>query len=404
MPASGFPIPIQQDLRPAYYDKFHCLAAGCKISCCKGWSITFNKKDYLSLRRQSGSPELMERLTGLRRIRDPNTAENRYGEFTMEGGMCALLREDGLCALQAECGPDALPEVCRTFPRTQAYMSSGYLERSLTPACEGILSLLWDLPEGVDFLSDPLPKEQERTMTVAEDTLLPFFQPIRSLCIDLLQDRRVPLPRRILLMAMALKELAEGETELPAWLERSQSLPETAADLDREETDNTLALFLSNSLHTLLLLRSLSDDFNRLKGEILSVLGIEGQNPSHVSVSLAPYRAARERFEERFKNREYFMENLMTAAFFHLSLPDVVSREALWKSCVNFCNLYSFHRFMAVMSCREGCTGGREELFRCLVHASRCLLHNNTRQAKLRDELFQNDSATLAHMAILLGG
>ena len=145
MSASGFPILIQEGLRPVYYDKFHCLAEGCRLSCCKGWSITFNKKDYLALRRQSGSPELMERLTGLRRVRDPNAAENRYGEFTMEGGTCALLREDCLCALQAERGPDALPEVCRNFPRTWAYQPSGYLERSLTPACEGVLALLWDL-------------------------------------------------------------------------------------------------------------------------------------------------------------------------------------------------------------------------------------------------------------------
>jgi len=42
---------VTKDLRPAYYDDFHCLAAGCKLSCCKGWNITFNKKDYLSIKR-----------------------------------------------------------------------------------------------------------------------------------------------------------------------------------------------------------------------------------------------------------------------------------------------------------------------------------------------------------------
>lgn len=58
---------------------------------------------------------------------------------------------------------------------------------------------------------------------------------------------------------------------------------------------------------------------------------------------------------------------------------------------------------MAVMSCREGAPGDCNELFRLLVFASRNLIHNNTHQIALRDELFQNDSATLAHMAILLG-
>lgn len=56
------------------------------------------------------------------------------------------------------------------------------------------------------------------------------------------------------------------------------------------------------------------------------------------------------------------------------------------------------------MSCREGAAGDREELFRLMVFASRALIHNGARQERLRDELFQNDSATLAHMAILLSG
>ena len=55
-------IQAERDLRPTCFDDFHCLAEGCRLSCCKGWSITFNKKDYLSLKRQSGSSELNARL------------------------------------------------------------------------------------------------------------------------------------------------------------------------------------------------------------------------------------------------------------------------------------------------------------------------------------------------------
>lgn len=61
---------VDKDLRPAYYDDFHCLAAGCRLSCCKGWRISFDKKDYLSLKRENGSPQLNQILeSGLRRIR-----------------------------------------------------------------------------------------------------------------------------------------------------------------------------------------------------------------------------------------------------------------------------------------------------------------------------------------------
>ena len=138
-----YSIPITQDLRPAYYDRFHCLAAGCKFSCCKGWSITFNKKDYLSLKRQKGSEDLEARLGGVRRIR--NQEHIHYGEFDMSSGICPLLGDDSLCVLQKERGHAALPDVCQTFPRIERHMASGYLERSLSPACEAVLALLWDL-------------------------------------------------------------------------------------------------------------------------------------------------------------------------------------------------------------------------------------------------------------------
>ena len=116
----AYSINIETDLRPAYYDEFHCLAAGCRLSCCKGWRISFNKKDYLSLKRQEGSDDLNARLAdGLHRIRKGPLTEIHYGEFDMSTDDCPLLREDCLCALQMEKGHDALPVVCRTFPRGQ---------------------------------------------------------------------------------------------------------------------------------------------------------------------------------------------------------------------------------------------------------------------------------------------
>lgn len=72
-PETSRRIPVQNDLRPAYYDDFHCLAAGCKWSCCKYvWNITFRKKDYLTLKRQNYSPELKKLIEqNVRRVRTP---------------------------------------------------------------------------------------------------------------------------------------------------------------------------------------------------------------------------------------------------------------------------------------------------------------------------------------------
>lgn len=398
---------VLADLRPAYYDDFHCIAADCKESCCIGWRISFDKKDYLSLKRQSGSDDLNTRMEhGLRRIRGGDIfAGKYYGEFTMTDGRCPLLREDSLCALQLEKGHEVLPYVCRAFPRAESYQPSGYFERSLSPACEAVLRLLWVKPEGVDFRSDPLPKEQHQN-TVWEDTgpLLPYFQDIRSQCIDVLQDRKYPLPKRILMMGLLLKELADGNQDVFRWLHRAQSMQEDS-ELPEAEGSHALPMFLSHNLQVILALENPDPQFAGIPKEITEGLGVEFHGGTgRATVPTAPYLAARKRFAENFAGCEYFMENLMAAVFFHLHLPDLSSSEALWKSYVSFCSLYSIYRFLSVLSCREGASGNRDELFRLLVFASRSLLHNNLRQSKFRDELFQHDSATLAHMAILLAG
>lgn len=410
MPKTIWSIPVKADLRPVYYDRFHCLAAGCKLSCCIGWNIPFDKKDYLSMKHQRTSPELAERLgKALCRIRDPEKyGRSMYAEFDMSSGVCPLLRDDCLCALQAEKGHGILPKVCKMFPRGERYQTSGYLHRSLSPACEGVLALLWDLPEGVDFVSDPLPKEKRRKLVEEKDaSLYRYFGEIQELCIDFLQDRRFPLPRRMLMLGMALQKLADGETDIPGWLARSRAMADTLAtdgSPKEPEQEKLLAMCLTDVIQALYTFQTTDPQLQRVKEELIANGGVFLSGGDVVMFSLAPYRLARARFEERFGDRAYFFENLMVALLFHLDFPDCTSSEALWKSYVNLCNLYAFYRFAAVMSCREGATGDREELFRMMVFISRALIHNSSQRAAIRDGLFQHGSATLAHMAVLLGG
>ena len=403
-------ILIQYDLRPLYYDSFHCLAADCRYTCCRGWKIPFDKKDYLRLKQLKCSPELDAALKGcLRRVKKGPWAKNFYGEFDLAGGYCPMMRKDGLCSLQLEQGHDTLPTVCKIFPRSGRYPASCYLERSLSPACEGVLELLWNLPDGVDFVSDPLPEEEwKEADPEALIWLRPHFQDIRSQCIDILQNRWYPLPQRILLMGLALKELVDGERDISRWLAHAQLLaddPETAKALSALDRADGLPMFLTNNIIILRKIYNPTSDFASVPDELCAALGCEyREETGRVVITTAPYLETRARYEEQFADREYFMENLIVALFFHRHLPELGSAEELWKSYVQFCNLYSFYRFMAVMSCREGIEDPKAELFRLVVCASRALIHNTAQQNQLRDELFQNDSTTLAHMAILLGG
>lgn len=339
----------------------------------------------------------------MHRVRKGHFAGRDYGEFVLQDGVCPLLR-DGICSLQREKGASVLPKVCRVFPRLEDYAPSGYYERSLTVACEGVLDLLWNLPEGIDFVSDPLPREAWRNWETPEGCLLlPWFQDIRSVCIDILQSRHTPLPERIFTMGMALRELAEGEADIPRWLERTAVLREQVKEerfLRRDR--NSLSLFLAHNANILYVL---TRSGKRQMQALMDALDLERDPESgQITISGGAYLKAEARFQESLGAQDWFWENLMVALFYGWRLPDCNSPELLWHSYVNFCNLYSVYRFLSVMSCREGAAGDRNELFRLLVLVSRALIHSSGALNTLGDWLYRNDSVSLAHMAILLEG
>lgn len=402
------PIPIRSALMPAYYKNFHCLAGSCQDTCCANWKIQFDKKDYLAIKRAPKSEELEKLLAeGMRRLREQEE-NNMYAEFSSSRkGQCVCHTSEGLCRLQLECGEETLPYVCRSYPRHKDYTPSE-LEYSLSPSCEGVLALLWDLRDGVDFIEDPIPKEEYRTFH-PENSMEARFAAVRELWIDTLQARVLPLSRRFLLMGLMTQQLVgldwqDGpalDQALAQWGALLQN-PALVAD-SLEKMPGNRQMFMLNNLH---LLFALSNSLKELTAELLPpIIGTtskEDLDMNRVTINAGRYQELEDQLNELLGYSECFMENLMVSVAFYLAFPTVDTPEEMWKSYVNLCNLYSFYRFTAVCAMDKEVSLAR--LFRAVVRASRALIHDKTARTRLRDELFQNDSATLAHMAILVGG
>ena len=404
------PIPIQTALMPAYYKDFHCIMGACQDNCCDdGWRIEFNKKDYLTIKRTPKSGEMEELMRqGMRRLRE-REHDGMYAEFFLtEAGRCAFHTPEGLCRLQLECGEECLPLVCRVYPRREAYTPAA-LEYSVSPSCEGVLSLLWGLEEGVDFIEEPLPPAKHR-VAHPQNPVDARFAAVRSLWIDALQARSLPLARRLTLLGLLAQQLQgldwSDEAAVDRWLASSEGVVQDPGALSEQlgRTQRNRQMFLSNNLQ--LLIKQFNTLGPDLPGELLSAVtgkaSLSEVDTQRVTIAAGHYQELEDKLEELMGHSEHFFENILVAISFFLAFPALSSPEELWKSYVNLCNLYGFYRFAAV--CAMDREPSRERLFHVLVHVSRSLIHNPTQRARLRDEMFQNDSATLAHMAILAGG
>ncbi len=400
-------IYVRTALMPLYYKEFHCIMGACQDNCCDdGWRIEFDKKDYLKVKQAVQSPELKARMAQSMRRLHKREHDGQYAEFCVtQAGRCAFHTEDGLCRLQAECGAEALPEVCQVFPRQKVNTPAGQ-ELSLSTACEGVLGLLWDHPEGIVFLEEPLP-EKEWVQMLPSSSASSRFADIRALCIDVMQQQTLKLPHRLLLLGILVQQLQSADWEeegvFDRWLARGRRTVSTPPN-DLEAMPTNQRIFISHNLRVLV--RLLTTHYADTVRELMEAVG--GKNASEVQdirrfkVNAAHYQELEDRLDSLLGHSEIFFENLIVTQAFRLLFPTLTNPEELWQSYMNLCTLYSFFRFCAVCAMDKEAT--RERLFHILVMASRSLLHSPGRREVLRDELLQNDSATLAHMAILLGG
>lgn len=411
-------VPIRSALVPNYYQRFHCLAQECRDTCCIGWNITFHKKDYLRLRRLDAPDSLKEKL-GKCVVRERKKAHEGilYGKFDLNshGGRCPFLDPDGLCSIQRACGHEALPHVCTSYPRKIGY-SPAAKEYALSPSCEGVLQQLWELPDGVEFVEDPLSSGDQRDVEIAPgETLALYFAPLREMFIDILQNRALSLTERMLYLGMTVQRL---QTEDWASFDADSWIRQTASAMDVETIRENAAHIAGNrSMYIMQNLNVLNTIFETEKswpGDVFHGLEAEreitaapdenGEDGKKASIrfrfSTRTYESALERFRAAFADKEYFFENLVVAAALYLDFPNLSSKENLWKSYVSLCSLYSLYRFVSVLGCEEDAS--KERLFHMIVMASRATLHSKDRFNGFQESLFKHDSSTLAHMAILL--
>ena len=154
-----------------YYKDFKCKCGDCRSVCCGGWGITVSDEEYFRLIGLDCPAELRYILDcALAVVDDP--CPERYAMMKPSyTGKCRLINEEGLCSLQIACGEEALPAVCRMYPRSLTENHAG-----CSASCERVVELLMrDAPLSFS---------------------LPLPEPMAG-CVKALQNREKPLRERI---------------------------------------------------------------------------------------------------------------------------------------------------------------------------------------------------------------
>jgi len=245
-------------LAPAYYPAFSCKCGDCRATCCHGWNITLSMDDYFRVTGQDCSPELRRKLdVAFRPAENPAPTPDRYMMISYNWlGQCPLQREDGYCALHRECGEDAIPEICRRFPR--AIRLQPIPEACTSTSCERTIELL--------LTNDEPFKTTDITLTLRENTFddshaasadPDAYRELRQKVFAILADRTHSLDERLGMIgktvgAQAVPQFTDAQAAaLAGRLARtSDALAELSAECGNAVIDcpESLTLYLEKIL------------------------------------------------------------------------------------------------------------------------------------------------------------
>lgn len=197
-------------LQPMYMNEFQCDGSVCQSECCRGnWMIEIDVNTY---NRYCGINSVEERNKIISYIRPRELGHKKtYELLRNENGACPFLRGDYLCGLQKRYGEEFLSQACVTYPRIINIMDD-MMERGLVLSCPVAAGLILLKKEPMEFEQRDVLKRHLNSSTLWDMGRFPLGKYLIELqfgCISVLQNRRLTLDQRLILMGFFLEQAEE---------------------------------------------------------------------------------------------------------------------------------------------------------------------------------------------------
>ena len=192
--------------QPEYVGKFKCDGARCYNNCCtRHWNVIIDAKTYEKYSRLKPADKARELTAHIKYSRD--------GEFYfIDGRPCPFLTEGKLCGIQLTYGEKFLAAICKTYPR-QIYNFKNFFEQSMTLSCSLAAEMILFAHEPMKFELLRVLKDDDAEVACAEfqipEKFLPHVIDIQAAMISILQERRLSIDGRLIVLSFFLDKLDE---------------------------------------------------------------------------------------------------------------------------------------------------------------------------------------------------
>lgn len=410
-------------LRPDFYDDFHCKGPDCQYTCCQGWQVDIDKKTFKMYRNLRQPKELADKFKKYVLKNKENSTEKRYGHMVMagEGGRCPFQNEQRLCDIQLTLGEKALSVTCREYPRIRNLFvgkQEPKVQYSFSAGCEKVLELLLAEKEGIGFIEEKLPVEnqlwtgQVLREQIEKEPLMAHWEEIQYLSIDILQDRRYPLEQRLLFLGLFCQRLAKASAEEAMEVIRGfrkgyfgGDIFEQLGELPTADVAQQLSFCTNLFNHTEASYRFLRHGIMMtiIANLHLPIKGAEalGLEQSEGDPFLG-YMQAYKRYQGYMADKEHILENILVMEVISKIFPFWGTTEDIWENYLWFCCLFVVLRFVII-----GMIGEKEELTQenfidTLAVAGRTLGHGPDLRENSLEYMQAHDLTSLAKLYTLL--
>jgi len=330
-------------LEPRHFAGFHCIGADCEDTCCDGWAVPVDRRAYEKY-RDCSDPQWRASFEKLITIHPANATDQDYARIRLESSTCPFLSE-GLCSIHKTLGEDYLPATCASFPRVWNIVDQ-VLEASLDLGCPEAARVALLDPEPMSLLEKPMDDRDLHWVSAgAMDTSLGadcgkpyrYFSPVRAFAVRLLQNRGLPLWKRLLILGFfcdKLQEMGSGkdEPQIPDMIQaydQAVSSGSFNATLDQFQPDLSLRI---ETVMELIVARITSDFTNRrfLQSYKEFIDGLQWAADSNMEQIVSRYSAAQRQHGAPFLAGhgymlEHFLVNRMYRSLFPLGPQESTS-------------------------------------------------------------------------------